>query len=349
MAYFPPAYNQVDVDFTVSGYTPPAFNAVNAAYAALAFTGRYWRFVFLDNQVNTGNICAAEIQLRGTVGGADLTGSGTATDNGNIGGGYVAANAFDNSASTMWNSGYTGNNIVQYDFGSAVTIAEYTIATRNDGYLNDSPQTWRLEYSSDATNWSVAHVADGQTSWSLGQVRTFALEALGAYPAFWRLNVSASGSGALTVAEMQLRASAGGANVATLANGLASASAFSSDYYPRKAFDQNGSTFFNKQSPIPASVQMQFNVGRKVKEYAITARSDGFFTDSPKDWALEYSYDGVSWVTADTQTNQTGWTAGETRVFSMPNLWPSGVTPVVGRRPRPWQRGSSRGGSFKRP
>ena len=32
MAYTPPVYDNVNVDFTESGYTPPAYNAVNVEF-----------------------------------------------------------------------------------------------------------------------------------------------------------------------------------------------------------------------------------------------------------------------------------------------------------------------------
>lgn len=39
MAYTPPTYNAVNVDFTKTGYTPPAYNAVNVDFGAVAKTG----------------------------------------------------------------------------------------------------------------------------------------------------------------------------------------------------------------------------------------------------------------------------------------------------------------------
>lgn len=136
----------------------------------------YWRVNVATNN-GSSNTSIAEIQMRVTAAGADQCTGGTATDNGNIGAGFVGAKCFDDDAATMWNK--AGVGIVTYQFASAVDIVEYTIAARNDNtaYLGDSPRAWTLEYSDDGSAWTVADTVRNQGPWGLGEIRTFTVGA----------------------------------------------------------------------------------------------------------------------------------------------------------------------------
>lgn len=126
---------------------------------------RYWR-VYIEKVAGNSQAAAYEIQLRETVGGADVTGSGTASAD-TVSGVAVAAQAFDDNTSTAWVSVAATNvpHWIAYDFGTGnekeiieVTWHSYTSSTR-------SPLTGRLEYSDDGTTWTTKFGFSG-LSWA---------------------------------------------------------------------------------------------------------------------------------------------------------------------------------------
>jgi hypothetical protein len=136
----------------------------------------YWR-IYILNDNGGSNVCIGDMQLRATVGGADQAyGSGGTASASTALGGYPASAAFDNNPSNWWVSNAQVNGAwLEYQFPSAVSVAEYTVSSRNDGptYQSNSPLTWYLQYSDDGTTWTNADYQTGQTSWGSGDVRTF--------------------------------------------------------------------------------------------------------------------------------------------------------------------------------
>ena len=134
---------------------------------------RYWRLY-----ITAGNNTALEIgevQLRSTSGGADLTGSGTASASTTYSGTYLPANAFDNSNSTAWGSasGDVSSAWLAYDFGVGVShdIAEAVVqASTAPTY---APKDWAVQWSDDGSAWTTKWTVTGQTAWSASQARTF--------------------------------------------------------------------------------------------------------------------------------------------------------------------------------
>lgn len=328
----------------------PLGGGTTYAVATGVVSARYWRFVFSENN-QSSNTAAAEIELRNTAG-ADLTGSGTASDNGNIGSQYTAASLFDNNNTTMWNAGRTDDNYIQYDFGSPQEIGSYTVRARNDSFLSDSPRAWALFCSNDGVTWILVHAISEQTAWASSEQRVYWLDVGNSMPQYWRLDVTASiNTLAVAVAEMKMMESIGGANVAIPTNARTKASnGTMPNDPPRNAINGNPSNQWI-QPGSSGWMQVEFGKGRDVREYSITARNDGYHGDSPKDWTLKYSFDGVTWVVADTVVGQPAWSSGETRTFTVDTP----ATPGGGgggaasshRKPHPWQRGSVRGNSYK--
>lgn len=346
--YTPPVGNAADFNFGLTGYAPPLGNQAHFNFGTNEKAHRYWR-VLVSETNGSNNVAIGELELRGT-GGTDLTGSGTASDNGNIGASYVGAKAFDDNNTSMWNASFNEGNYLQYDFGTPQEVTSYTLRSRNDGFLSDTPRAWALVYSDDGDNWTLAHAVSSQTGWSLGEQRAYTLDEDNSYPKYWRLAVSASNNGSnLTIAGFELREAVGGANVAVTGNGRATASNGSGGTYPvRQVLDTDAGTFWNIGGTA-GHIQFEAKRGLNVKEYVITGRNDGFTTDGPKDWKLQYSHNGVVWIDADTRANETGWALGQSRNKPVQN--PPPQLPVAallaGRKPRAWMRGSRLGNSFK--
>lgn len=136
---------------------------------------------------------------------------------------------------------------------------------------------------------------------------------------YWRLNITANnGRGTTQVAEVELRATVSGANIAT--GGTPSASSeFSFLFDAAKAFDNNTSNYWSTATSVVAAwLRYDLGVGNAsvVAQYAIRARSDAN-NGTPSAWTLEGSEDGSVWTVVDTQSGQTGWANGEQRVFTV--------------------------------
>lgn len=164
---------------TAFAYSPPSgFNA----WAKNARTGhRYWRLHQGDSNMSPEQFVIAELELRETSGGADQTGSGTASASSvwDGTGTYAASKAVDNNSSTIWHTANgTGVNAWwQYDFGAGVTkdIQELVYQIRGDslGYSTD----FRFLYSDDGTAWYPQFGYTDQTWPSAGSSRTFTMTA----------------------------------------------------------------------------------------------------------------------------------------------------------------------------
>lgn len=132
---------------------------------------RYWRVYFTAGV--SAYTTVSEVQLRGDLAGADLTGSGTASADSTYTGAYPASNAFDDSNSTQWTSAATYPHWLQYDFGSGndVAITEYTLRAKTE-HVDDRPTAWRLEYSDNGTTWSTADDRAGEV-FAPAETKTF--------------------------------------------------------------------------------------------------------------------------------------------------------------------------------
>lgn len=122
---------------------------------------RYWR-INISAQVNPGaQAILNEIQMRSTVGGADLTapggGSMWAYSNSN---GSDPHRVVDNDvAGLAWFGPTSPRNpaILGYDFGSPVAIVEIGLyLSPSSGTNANSPNSFTLEYSSNGANWTVS-------------------------------------------------------------------------------------------------------------------------------------------------------------------------------------------------
>lgn len=162
--------------FTRPGYTDPAYTGSPHG------SHRYWRILMLDEAVPYYGWGLAEVQFRGTPGGPNLATGGTALESRDYGSGYVAANAFDGDASTVWaaafdTGGPSANDYIGYDFGAgnAVSVAEVMLQARGDGGggNNQAPALWMLQYSDDAVTWTTANQFSDYNHWGVGESRTY--------------------------------------------------------------------------------------------------------------------------------------------------------------------------------
>lgn len=135
---------------------------------------RYWRIYI--TAVWSGTTCIiTEIELRGTVGGADITSASTpATASAYSSGTYTPAKALDGSTTTYWYSGVAAY-VPQWwacDLGSAQTVAQVAILPRSTATGN--PVDFIIQGSNDGTNYADVKTVTG-VDWTVLETKTFNL------------------------------------------------------------------------------------------------------------------------------------------------------------------------------
>jgi len=139
---------------------------------------------------------------------------------------------------------------------------------------------------------------------------------------YWRINITATDTGATatSLAELEFRATVGGATLCT--GGTASASStFDASHTAIEGFDGNGNTTWSSvSSGLPAWLRYVLPSASSVNQVAIRARNEGgsTFGQTPKDFSIQSSDDGTTWTTEWSVTGQTGWTINEVRTFNRP-------------------------------
>lgn len=131
---------------------------------------------------------------------------------------------------------------------------------------------------------------------------------------YWRLNITANAGDTayLAVAELEFRATIGGADQCT--GGTAISGAFD---IPANAFDNNATTrASNTVSVFTGWIGYQFASAVDVLQYTIQAHPTTPLR-SPSVWALQYSDDGTSWTSAESRSGYVAWTNGEIKSFTV--------------------------------
>lgn len=137
---------------------------------------RFWRLVFLYPNDKDFDVGVQEVEMRGSVGGADLTGTGTATASSS----FVStppSYAFDNDTTTpgqYWApSSWTEGCWLSYEFSYPWDVQQ--IALWPGLYTDNAPRDFRVEYSQTGDAWVTNGVYRGETGWLRNTARTFDL------------------------------------------------------------------------------------------------------------------------------------------------------------------------------
>jgi hypothetical protein len=218
-------------------------------------THRYWR-INCHHKDGDSAVIIQNIEFRDTVGGVDLTGSGTAISGDNWTFGGDPAKAFDADPNSSWPSAKTGiNKWIGYDFGPGNDIDLLEIAVTNATvddlgspfinqgahYLN-GPDRYFVEYSDNGhtwtRHWGVA--VDKNTApfnglatppeWAFGDnIRVFTKDTFDATGPrrFWRLYVTETqdtSKESINITEIEYRIVKGGADTTVPGGGDVTAS-----------------------------------------------------------------------------------------------------------------------------
>lgn len=139
---------------------------------------------------------------------------------------------------------------------------------------------------------------------------------------FYRLYITDGNSVSfLGVSELQLFETEGGPNIALgRPNADATASGYTSTWYPSRAFDGSlGSGWqYSHSGNYPQWLQLDLGEGNatELAQYAIGA-GHGSASRTPQEWVLQGSNNAVDWTAVDSRTGQTGWANQELRFFTI--------------------------------
>jgi len=286
---------------------------------------RYWRVYITENTGSANYLDLREVEFRETIGGADATGSGTAYAS-SYTSPYIPANAFDNSASTLWHitnfSGITYPQWLAYDFGAGngKDILEFGL-TAND--RSQTPASFQLQYSDDNSVWTTTLTIGPTVEWTNGVLRVFNADNYdtqnGDHTA-WQIHFTAN-NGATEIALSQVGMFLAGSATSDCSGGSPFANSVSSlggtANFPASAFDGvPSSQWLGNYQDYDNRLGYRFSSGKSIVTVGLTAPTGGTgVSQAPKNFTIEY-WNGSSWQTYATLTNITGWSLGQTRYFN---------------------------------
>lgn len=290
-----------------------SFPAGGAAYTPAARTlsaHRYWRINISANS-GGGFTSIAEVEMRTSIGGADVTGSGTASASASQGGAEVPSAAFDNNGSTQWamagSSGW-----LKYDFGSGQDKDIRQMLIRSGNNTGHEPTTFNLEWSDDDSVWTIGLVCTmSQTDWvGTNTDKFFTIPRVS-----YRCNITTTGSaGSAAIATLALAQTSGGADETQVANAGNALGTVSDLQAALRAFDANAATSWQSNTQ-PGTIAFHFGTSVNFKEAKITIETAN--STVPKDFTFEVSVDGgQNWTNILSPAQQTGWVNNETRTFT---------------------------------
>lgn len=272
---------------------------------------RYWRMNITTNR-GGGFLAIAEMELRTTFGGADVTGSGTAIASGSNGGAEVPASAFDNNTGTNW--AVAGSAAwIGYDFGAGndKDIREIKINMPSSGTSN-FPKDFSLDWSDDGSVWTkglICSVSLDDWGGASGN-KLFAIPVVS-----YRCNVSADvSSGQPAIATFAIAATAAGAD-ATQAAGAGHATGTSEVFaFSEYAFDNNTGT--SAQSSVTNAGTFEYHFSSAITFYEARLTVGAVNSSNPKTFKFQASVDGgQNWTDILSPPNVLSWVALTPQTF----------------------------------
>lgn len=258
-----------------------------------------------------GRIHLQEIEFLDALGGTDQCNGGTPFASSNFGGLWTEANCFDNNTSGVdWLTAGGGhyNSHIGYTFAAPIAaIPQFTVRT-NSG-ANSHPATIMLEVQYDgSSNWTRLAEING-LSWTAGETKTFTTADYPATPMagyrYWKIEIDASndGNGDVLAAEIELRATAGGADqTSPNATGQASGTAgfYDAGESPPRAFNNNTGDWWQPRLPGGGGTVhciWDFGAGndRQINQIRWIAHGS-FLGRTPSQFRVYGSANGSSWT-----------------------------------------------------
>lgn len=256
---------------------------------------RYWRIYITASDGGT-YVSLAEVELRSSIGGADLIGSGSVSAS-YSNPSYPVSNSIDNNASTFWTT-YTQTppQWWKYDFGegNAYDIVEVALTPRGGAYYHESPRNFTIDYSDNGTDWTTARSFQSHY-WPNTNQQLFLIQS-----DFAPHDLTSDTSHSPFVVSYSSYASNPNRGFA--------------------AFDWNSWAWWAGTGSGTDWLQLDLGSGNSkiLQMYEIVAFVDAGWnaTMMPNTWTLKGSNNGSDWDTLDTVSGQSGWAQGERRRFT---------------------------------
>ena len=288
-----------------------------------------WRVNVSSKRSTSGVVGGQELEMRGSIGGADLCTGGTASassDNGT----NLPAHMFDDNTGTSWfASGTSVPQWIEYDFPSDVTIEQiaWDPSNANDIPIGFTLEYWDVDLSSWVTYWRLA---DGLGIYpnSATALRLYAGDDPdnGKY-SVWRLFISeVSSSGFWCEAnEVEWRTTSGGADQTAPASGnggdpLAGQGQTAVD----NLYDNNAvGVRWIAGAQVPSWFGYRFHEPVNIQEVWISPHSP---EGAPRKFMVQYyDHDASQWQTAWEVVDSGVWSAGVAKTFTRPSPPTTGV------------------------
>lgn len=265
---------------------------------------RYWRIIFLEYYSNINGSGLAEVELRDTVGGSDLTGSGTPTASTSYPG-TSPGNLVDNNNATHWADAF-GLNVGswwKYDFGAgnSYDIKQVLMRARNDSYYGCAPARSLIQSSDDNTNWTNEALITGLT-WTQGSTNTVTLSdypipevtGYGSYRYYRIYVISVALISYVTMNKIKLLDVPGGTDL--IGGGTPSADSEAGSNTADKAIDANDNTFWQSNSnPPPHWWKYDFGAPTEIQQVYIKAINRDDYYTAGEEFYFQGSNDNSTW------------------------------------------------------
>lgn len=304
----------------------------------------YWRLKLVRPPDSGAILAIGEIQFRQTAGVAEQATGGSVVSNDGTGAVWSSASAaFDNATNALGASitgltdalVNTGNVYIGYVFATARAVPEVGIWSGTLAGGSNPFRTADIQVSDDGSTWTTIKSIPDQGTWAASTLRTFATDYAGSHR-YWRIRVTRRNWGAISsgFGQIEFRTAYGVSQYhspGTDGNVL-SGSGGSAWTSPSNAFDEHsvaGNTTtavvaFNALAVNPTYIGFQFTAPRPVTQLAVTMRGVQR-SNAPREYIVQYSDDGTTWVDVQTIADNTAYTADATRVYNLPTE-PSAVS-----------------------
>lgn len=216
---------------------------------------------------------------------------------------------FDNNVNTKWlTGGSKPTGWVQYEFpnGQAFAINSYAITSANDDDKRD-PKVWTLYGSNDGATWTVLDSRSGETWAARYQRRVFKCTNTTPYR-MYKLDVTQNNGNDTMMQFSELELIENGVSRTAYSKFSWSTQIGSAEGGPMVLDKRTDTKWLTKNvDPDGRTGWLQFQFLGKgayaINGYAITSANDAPERD-PKDWTLQGSHDGETWVVLDTRVGE---------------------------------------------
>lgn len=288
-------------------------------------THAYWRLATVGSD-DQGGLGFSGLELASTPGGADFAPTATAITASHALPSQDVSFLIDNNPTSFWEADVNvKGRWVKLQFSSPQTVAEVRIIPRTPSYFWQTPTVFFIAGSDDDVTWYTYAICIASTWTTSTQSFAVGSTPLGTGKSnarVWGLDITANNSGFSNTAfaELIFASSIGGATLCTGGRHFQdnSVSLTSPTEGPSNLlFDGNPGTIWNSGGGVPRWVGYAWATPPSTPvQMRLQARSN-FLGDTPRDFNIQWTDDGITYHTTDAITGETGWTANEVRGYTI--------------------------------